>query len=88
MKREDARGRIEQAEANVASQKAQMSEAMAQEVQAKADLALAAVRQKRYDELVVKGAVTQDEDDQAHSTYESTKAWISWVGGSRPSSGT
>jgi HlyD family secretion protein len=74
--REDARGRIDQAEANVASQKAQLSEALAQEVQAKADLALAAVRQKRYDDLVVKGAVTQDEDDQAHSTFESTKATV------------
>jgi HlyD family secretion protein len=49
---------------------------MANEVQAKADLALAAVRQKRYDELVVRGAVTQDEDDQAHSTYESTLATV------------
>jgi HlyD family secretion protein len=74
--REDARGRIDQAEANVASQKAQLSQAMAQEVQAKADLALAAVRQKRYDELVVRGAVTQDEDDQAHSTYESSMATV------------
>ena len=74
--REDARGRIDQAEANVASQNALQSQAMAQEVQAKADLALAALRQKRYDELVVKGAVTQDEDDQAHSTYEGTKATV------------
>ena len=74
--KEDARGRIEQAEATVAAQKAQLSQTMAQEVQARADLTLATVRQKRYDELVVKGAVTQDEDDQAHSTFDSTKATV------------
>ncbi len=72
----DANGRVDQAEANVASQKAQLSQAIAQEVQAKADLELARVRLKRYDELVEKGAVTQDEDDQAHSTFASTAATV------------
>jgi HlyD family secretion protein len=74
--REDARGRIEQAAANVAAQKAQFSQAIANEVQSKADLELARIRKHRYDELVVKGAVTQDEDDQAHSTFDGTTATV------------
>ena len=67
--REDAQGRIEQAAANVATQQAQYKQAVAQETQAKADLQLAQIRIQRYDELVSKVAVTQDEADQAHSTY-------------------
>lgn len=74
--REDASGRVEQAQANVATQSAQLSQAIAQEVQAQADLELAKVRRKRYDELVAKGAVTQDEDDQAHSTFDSMQATV------------
>jgi HlyD family secretion protein len=73
---EDAKGRIEQAAANVASQKAQLSQAIANEVQSKADFELASIRKKRYDNLVVKGVVTQDLDDQAHSTYDSTFATV------------
>lgn len=73
---EDAQGRIEQAVANVATQEAQLEQARSEEVQAKADLELAAIRIKRYDDLVVKGAVTQDEDDQAHSTYKSAVATV------------
>jgi len=74
--KEDAKGRIEEAAANVASQKALLSQAVANEVQAKADLELARIRKKRYDELVVKGAVTQDEDDQAQATFESDIAIV------------
>ena len=74
--RQDAEGRINQAAANVASQKAIYKQAIAQEVQAKADLELARIRIKRYDDLVVKGAVTQDEDDQAHSTYDGAVATV------------
>lgn len=74
--REDAQGRIEQAAANVATQQAQYKQAVSQEVQARADLELARIRIKRYDELVVKGAVTQDEDDQAHSTYDGAVATV------------
>ena len=74
--RQDARGRIEEAAANVANQKAQLAQAIANEVQSKADLQLATLRKKRYDDLVVKGAVTQDEDDQAHSTYDGTTATV------------
>jgi HlyD family secretion protein len=74
--REDAKGRIDQAAANVAAQKAQLSQAIANEVQSKADFELARIRKKRYDDLVVKGVVTQDADDQAQSTYDSTFATV------------
>jgi HlyD family secretion protein len=74
--RQDAQGRVEEAEANVATAQANLSQAQAQEVQAKADLELARVRKKRYHDLVVKGAVTQDEDDQASSTFDSQQATV------------
>jgi HlyD family secretion protein len=74
--RVDAEGRIDQAAANVAALKASLVQADANLVQAKADLELGRVRKQRYDELVVKGAVTQDEDDQAHSNYDSTLATV------------
>jgi len=73
---EDAKGRVDQAAANVAAQKAQLSQAIANEVQSKADFELAAIRIKRYDNLVVQKVVTQDADDQAHSTYDSTRAIV------------
>jgi HlyD family secretion protein len=74
--REDAEGRIREAEANVATAHANLSQALAQQVQATADLDLARIRKKRYGDLVVKGAVTQDESDQADSTFESMKATV------------
>jgi len=74
--KEDAAGRVDQAIANVAAQKAQYSQAIANEVQSKADLELARIRLKRYDDLVKEGAVTQDEDDQARSTYQSDLATV------------
>lgn len=74
--KQDAAGRINESAANVATQRANYQQAIAQEVQAKADLNLAQIRVKRYDELVAKGAVTQDEDDQAHATFESTAATV------------
>ncbi|HEY9719407.1 MAG TPA: HlyD family efflux transporter periplasmic adaptor subunit [Trichormus sp.] len=72
--RQDAKGRVDQAEANVAEAEANVSQARAQEVEAKANLELASVRKKRYHDLVLKGAVTQDEDDQAATTYEAAVA--------------
>ncbi|HEY9732205.1 MAG TPA: efflux RND transporter periplasmic adaptor subunit [Drouetiella sp.] len=74
--KEDALGRIQQAQANVAAQQAEYAQALAQEAQAKAEYELAKIRIKRYDELVVQGAVTQDEADQAHSTYKSAAATV------------
>jgi HlyD family secretion protein len=72
--RQDALGRIGQADANAAAAEANVSQAHAQEVEAKANLELARIRKKRYHDLVVKGAVTQDEDDQAATTYEAALA--------------
>jgi HlyD family secretion protein len=74
--REDAQGRIQQAQANVAAQQADYAQALAQEAQSKAEYELAKIRIKRYDELVVQGAVTQDEADQAHSTFKSAGATV------------
>ncbi|CAN5149953.1 HlyD family efflux transporter periplasmic adaptor subunit [soil metagenome] len=74
--RVDAQGRIEQAQANVAAQQADYAQALAQEAQAKAEYELANIRIQRYDELVVQGAVTQDEADQAHSTFKSSGATV------------
>jgi HlyD family secretion protein len=74
--KEDAQGRIQQAQATLAAQQAQYSQVVAQETQANADLDLARTRIKRYDELVAKGAVTQDEDDQAHSNFKSASATV------------
>lgn len=74
--KEDASGRIKQAQANVAAQQAEYAQAVAQESQAKAEYELARIRVKRYDDLVVQGAVTQDEADQAHSTFKSTAATV------------
>jgi HlyD family secretion protein len=74
--REDAQGRIQQAQANVAAQQADYAQAVAQEAQAKAEYELAKIRINRYDELVVQGAVTQDEADQAHSTFKSAGATV------------
>lgn len=75
--KEDALGRIQQAQANVAAQQAEYAQALAQEAQAKAEYELAKIRIKRYDELVLQGAVTQDEADQAHSTFKSAGATVS-----------
>lgn len=74
--KQDALGRIQQAQANVAAQQAEYAQAVAQEAQAKAEYELARIRVQRYDELVVQGAVTQDEDDQAHSTFKSAGATL------------
>lgn len=74
--KEDAIGRIKQAQANVASQQADYAQAVAQETQARAEYELARIRIKRYDDLVVQGAVTQDEADQAHSTFKSSAATV------------
>ncbi len=74
--KEDARGRVDQAAANLASQKSQLSEAIANEIQSQADLELARIRRQRYDNLIIKKVVTQDQDDQARSTYDSAMAAV------------
>lgn len=74
--REDMQGRILQARATFAASQSQLSEAEAQLQQSEADMHLAAIRKERYGSLVVKGAVTQDQYDQAAATYEATKATV------------
>ncbi len=74
--KQDAVGRIKQAQANVASQQADYAQALAQVAQAEAEYELAKIRIKRYDDLVLQGAVTQDEADQAHSTFKSAAATV------------
>jgi HlyD family secretion protein len=67
--REDMAGRILQARSSLASAQAQLAESESQLQQAQADLQLAAIRKERYGRLLVKGAVTQDQYDQAATTY-------------------
>jgi HlyD family secretion protein len=71
---EDTHAQIDQAEANLAQSEARLSEARAQLTQAKADWDLAVLRKKRFEFLASKGAVSQDEDDQAVTTESTTRA--------------
>lgn len=73
---EDTRAQIDQAEANVAQAQARLSEAQAQLTQSKSDLQLAAVRKQRYGFLASRGAVTDDENDQASTTYDTARAVV------------
>lgn len=70
---EDAQGRIRQGEANVASAVANLEQARAQLSQAKADHSLAILRKERYQKLAQRGAVAQDDADEA-ATNEATAA--------------
>lgn len=73
---EDTRAQIDQAEANVAQAQARLSEAQAQLTQSKSDLQLAAVRKQRYGFLASRGAVTDDENDQASTTFDTARAVV------------
>jgi HlyD family secretion protein len=73
---EDTHAQVDQAEANVAQAEARLSEANAQLTQAKADWDLAVLRKKRFEFLASKGAVSQDEDDQAVTTESTTRALV------------
>jgi HlyD family secretion protein len=74
---EDAKGRITQAEAQLAASKANLSQAEAQLSEAQADNKLAQLRKERYDTLAIQGAVMQDEADQADTTLQTTTATVS-----------
>ncbi|MDX2217212.1 MAG: efflux RND transporter periplasmic adaptor subunit [Oculatellaceae cyanobacterium bins.114] len=74
--RGDTQGRISQAEATVASAIAQLRETEAQAVRANADLRLAILNRDRYAQLVTEGAVTQQQFDQAETTYQTTQATL------------
>jgi HlyD family secretion protein len=73
---EDTNAQIAQAEANLAQCEAKLSESQAQLTQSKADWDLAKLRKTRYEFLATRGAVSQDEDDQAVSTESSTRAVV------------
>ena len=73
---EDMQGRFVQAAANVAAADAQFSEAQAQLKQANYELELARIRKDRYGRLVEKGAVTQDQYDQAATNYDTAIATV------------
>jgi HlyD family secretion protein len=73
---EDTRGRVENAEANVATARANLSQVEAQIVEANADLDLAKVREKRYSTLAARGAVMQDQSDQATTTRRTAEATL------------
>jgi HlyD family secretion protein len=59
---QDARGRIYQAQSNVATAEAQLQQSLAQ-------LKLARVDRDRYAQLVKEGAVTRQQFDQAQTTF-------------------
>lgn len=73
---EDAKGRITQAEAQLAASKANLSQAEAQLSESQADLKLAQLRKERYDTLASQGAVMQDQADQADTTLQTTVATV------------
>jgi HlyD family secretion protein len=73
---EDAKGRIFQAQSNVASAQANLAQTQAQVTQAKADWKLANLRKTRYQKLAQRGAVAQDDADQADTTEATTQATV------------
>ena len=74
--KEDAQGRIFQAQASVASSMAQLDQARAQLQQAQAELQLAKTNRDRYAQLVSEGAVTQQQFDQAQTAHETAQATV------------
>jgi HlyD family secretion protein len=72
----DAKGRVEQAEANLASSVAQLNEAQANFEQAKAESKLAKINRDRYAKLVKDGAVNQQQFDRAQTDYETAIAIV------------
>ncbi|MBD2461103.1 HlyD family secretion protein [Oscillatoria sp. FACHB-1407] len=74
--RGDTQGQISQAEATVAAAIAQLREAEAQATRANADLRLAGINRDRYAQLVNEGAVTQQQFDQAETTYQTAQATL------------
>ncbi len=72
----DAKGKIYQADANVAAAQAQLSQAQAQLNQANSELRLAAVNRDRYAQLAKEGAATKLQFDQAQTAYETAQATV------------
>ncbi|MBD2364918.1 efflux RND transporter periplasmic adaptor subunit [Anabaena minutissima FACHB-250] len=73
---ENANGQIFHAESLVASTQAQKNQAIAQVEQAHAQLKLAEINRDRYTNLVAEGAVTQQQLDQAQTSYETALATL------------
>ncbi|MEH1833562.1 MAG: HlyD family efflux transporter periplasmic adaptor subunit [Nostoc sp.] len=74
--RGDAKGQIFQAESSVASSQAQLNQAIAQVGQAKSELKLTRINRDRYTKLVTEGAVTQQQFDQAQTSFETALATL------------
>ncbi len=70
----DSQGRVYQSKNLVSSAKAKLSQAKAELDQVQSQLNLAKLRKQRYDNLVAKGVVTQDESDEVSTVYETTQA--------------
>ncbi len=73
---QDSQGRIYQSKNMVSSARARLKQVEAEMGQSQAELKLARVRKQRYDNLVAKGVVTQDESDQVTTVYETTQALV------------
>lgn len=74
--KQDAQGKVLQAESNLASSMAQMNQAQAQLEQAKAELKLAQINRDRYKKLVIEGAVAQQQFDQYQTALETALATV------------
>ncbi|MBE8966692.1 HlyD family efflux transporter periplasmic adaptor subunit [Nostocales cyanobacterium LEGE 12452] len=74
--KEDAKGKIFQAESSVASSEAQLNQAIAQVEQAKSELKFAQINRDRYAKLVAEGAVAQQQFDQAQTSFETALATL------------
>ena len=72
----DAKGRIFQAESSVAASAAQFNQAEAQLQQAKSELKLAQTNRDRFAKLLADGAVTQQQFDQAQTTWETAQSTV------------
>lgn len=72
----DAKGRIFQAESSVAATQAQLNESIAQVQQAQSELKLAQVNRDRFAKLVSQGVITQQQFDQANTTFETAQATV------------
>lgn len=72
----DSKGRIFQAQANVASAQAQLQQAEAQVNQARAELRLANLDRERFRQLTEEGAAPQQQLDQAQTKLETAQATL------------
>ncbi|RMH76611.1 MAG: HlyD family efflux transporter periplasmic adaptor subunit [Cyanobacteria bacterium J007] len=74
--RDDASGRIYQAQANLATAEAQLAQARAQVNQAESELKLARSDRDRFAPLLAEGAISQQQFDQTQARYETSLATV------------